>query len=126
MTRPHLGGTVRQLASLRPVLKPRAMLGYVVGDKASYLQVMIQIGEILTELANELSYEVCRLDLFRETLNPPVLANRILAREERLRPCQRPQPVRPWPLLSIPLPSARGRHPQRPGEVHAGLHAGRA
>lgn len=88
MTRPHLGGTVRQLASLHPVLKPRAMLGYVVGDKASYLQIMIQIGEILTELADELSYEVCRLDPFRGTLNQPVLANRILAREERLRPCQ--------------------------------------
>jgi len=35
----------------------------------------VQIGEILTELTDELSYEVCRLDLSRETLNQLVLSS---------------------------------------------------
>ena len=81
VTRLYFGGMVRQLASLRPVLKPGAMLGYVVGDQASYLQVMIRTGEILAELAEGLGYEVCRLDLFRERF---ATATRMQIREEVL------------------------------------------
>ncbi len=66
VVRLYFGGMARQLASLRPVLKPGATLGYVVGDQASYLQVMIRTGEILAGLAAGLGYEVRRLDLFRE------------------------------------------------------------
>lgn len=81
VTRLYFGGMVRQLASLRPVLKPGAMLGYVVGDQASYLQVMIRTGEILAELAEGLGYEVCRLDLFRERF---ATATKMQVREEVL------------------------------------------
>jgi DNA modification methylase len=81
VTRLYFGGMVRQLASLRTILKPGAMLGYVVGDQASYLQVMIHTGEILGELAQELGYEVCRLDLFRERF---ATATRMQIREEVL------------------------------------------
>lgn len=66
VTRLYFGGMVRQLTSLRPLLKPGAMLGYVVGDQASYLQVMIRTGDILAELATGLGYEVISLNLFRE------------------------------------------------------------
>ena len=81
VTRLYFGGMVRQLASLRAVLKPGAMLGYVVGDQASYLQVMIRTGEILADLASGLGYEVCRLDLFRERF---ATATRAQIREEVL------------------------------------------
>lgn len=79
VTRLYFGGMARQLASLRGLLKPGAMLGYVVGDQASYLQVMIRTGEILAELAEGLGYEVCRLDLFRERF---ATATRMQMREE--------------------------------------------
>ncbi len=81
VTRLYFGGMVRQLSSLRTILKPGAKLGYVVGDQASYLQVMIRTGEILAELAQELGYEVCRLDLFRERF---ATATRARIREEVL------------------------------------------
>lgn len=81
VARLYFGGMVRQLASLRPVLKPGAMLGYVVGDQASYLQVMIRTGEILAELAEGLGYEVCRLNLFRERF---ATATKMQIREEVL------------------------------------------
>ncbi len=79
VTRLYFGGMAKQLASLRGVLKPGAMLGYVVGDQASYLQVMIRTGEILAELAEGLGYEVCRIDLFRERF---ATATRAQMREE--------------------------------------------
>jgi len=81
VTRLYFGGMAKQLASLRDVLKPGAMLGYVVGDQASYLQVMIRTGEILGELAEGLGYEVCRRDLFRERF---ATATRMQIREEVL------------------------------------------
>ncbi len=81
VTRLYFGGMVKQLASLRGVLKPGAMLGYVVGDQASYLQVMIRTGEILAELAQGLGYEVRRIDLFRERF---ATATKMQMREEVL------------------------------------------
>ncbi|PSN12211.1 DNA methyltransferase [filamentous cyanobacterium CCP5] len=64
-TKLYFGGMARHFASLRPFLKPGAMLGYVVGDQASYLQVMIRTGELLGEIAESLGYTVVSLDLFR-------------------------------------------------------------
>ncbi|MBM3327955.1 MAG: site-specific DNA-methyltransferase [Calditrichaeota bacterium] len=65
VTKLYFGGMFRHLFALREVLKPGARLGYVVGDQASYLQVMINTGEILAEIAESLGYEVLGLDLFR-------------------------------------------------------------
>lgn len=81
VTRLYFGGMVRQLTALRPALKPGASLGYVVGDQASYLQVMIRTGEIMAELAESLGYEVVSLDLFRERF---ATATRAQLREEVL------------------------------------------
>lgn len=64
----YFGGMARHFASLRPYLKPGAMLGYVVGDQASYLQVMIRTGKLLAEIAEPLGYEVVNIDLFRTRL----------------------------------------------------------
>ena len=61
----YFGGMHRHLASLRPLLRPGAQLAYVVGDQASYLQVMIRTGTLLAEIADSLGYEVTGIDLFR-------------------------------------------------------------
>jgi hypothetical protein len=53
------------LEDLKNYLKPGAKLAYVVGDQASYLQVMIRTGEIIAEIAEQCGYEVTGIDLFR-------------------------------------------------------------
>lgn len=68
VTKLYFGGMARHLASLRPFLKPGALLGYVVGDQASYLQIMIRTGQLLAEIAEPLGYEVVGIDLFRTRL----------------------------------------------------------
>ncbi len=65
VTKLYFGGMARHLTELTSVLKPGAQLAYVVGDQASYLQVLIKTGEILAEIAHEIGYEVQRVDLFR-------------------------------------------------------------
>lgn len=65
VTRLYFGGMARHLAEIRSVLKPGAMLAYVVGDQASYLRVLIQTGRLLADIAGTLGYEVVRIDLFR-------------------------------------------------------------
>jgi hypothetical protein len=64
-TRLYFGGMARHLAELRAVLRPGAWLGYVVGDQASYLRVMIRTGQLLADIAQGLGYRVERIDLFR-------------------------------------------------------------
>jgi len=61
----YFGGMVRHLADLRRVLRPDARLAYVVGDQASFLQVMIRTGQLLGKVAKSLGYEVQSIDLFR-------------------------------------------------------------
>lgn len=68
VTRLYFGGMARHLAELRPRLRPGALLGYVVGDQASYLQVMIRTGQLLADIADSLGYEVVAIDLFRTRL----------------------------------------------------------
>ncbi len=65
----YFGGMARHLEMLKPILKPGAMLAYVVGDQASYLQVMIRTGTILADIAGSLGYEPIRIDLFRTRLS---------------------------------------------------------
>jgi len=77
----YFGGMARHLAGLRRVLRPGARLAYVVGDQASYLQVMIRTGQLLARVAESLGYEVEGIDLFRERL---ATATREWLREEIL------------------------------------------
>ncbi|MFN8488380.1 MAG: DNA methyltransferase [Caldilineaceae bacterium] len=65
VTKLYFGGMARHLHELTYVLKPGAKLAYVVGDQASYLQVMIRTGQILAEIAERQGYQVERIDLFR-------------------------------------------------------------
>jgi 16S rRNA G966 N2-methylase RsmD len=68
VTKLYFGGMARHLATIRPFLKPGAHLGYVVGDQASYFQVMIKTGNILADIAKSLGYGVVGIDLFRTRL----------------------------------------------------------
>lgn len=65
VTKLYFGGMARHFMELTRILRPGAHLAYVVGDQASYLQVMIRTGELLAEIAEDIGYEVKRLDLFR-------------------------------------------------------------
>ena len=79
VTKLYFGGMARHLAELRTFLKPGAYLGYVVGDQASYLQVMIRTGQLLADIAQSLGYRVVGIDLFRTRL---ATATRQQMREE--------------------------------------------
>ncbi len=79
VTQLYFGGMAQHLASLRYLLKPGARLGYVVGDQASYLRVMIRTGQLLASIADSLGYEVESIDLFRTRL---ATATREQLREE--------------------------------------------
>jgi DNA modification methylase len=68
VTKLYFGGMFRHLRDMRTVLKPGAYLAYVVGDQASYLRVMIRTGEILSDIARSLGYDVIGIDLFRTRL----------------------------------------------------------
>jgi len=61
----YFGGMAKHLESLKPFLKKGAMLGYVVGDQASFLQVHIPTGKILGDIAEHLGYQLESIDLFR-------------------------------------------------------------
>ena len=61
----YFGGIARHLEDLKNYLKPGAKLAYVVGDQASYLQVMIRTGELIAEIAQQCGYELIGIDLFR-------------------------------------------------------------
>jgi hypothetical protein len=65
VTKLYFGGMAHHLAELRSVLRTGAQLAYVVGDQASYLRVMIRTGKLLAEIAQDLGYELTRIDLFR-------------------------------------------------------------
>jgi hypothetical protein len=69
VTRLYFGGMARHFASLRSVLEPGAHLAYVVGDQASYFQVMIRTGQILGRIAETLGYQCEGIDLFRTRLS---------------------------------------------------------
>ncbi|MBI4538610.1 MAG: DNA methyltransferase [Gemmatimonadetes bacterium] len=79
VTKLYFGGMACHLAELRGILRPAARLAYVVGDQASYLQVMIRTGQLLAEIAAALGYEVAGIDLFRTRL---ATATRKKLREE--------------------------------------------
>ncbi|HJU11141.1 MAG TPA: DNA methyltransferase [Candidatus Binataceae bacterium] len=82
VTKLYFGGIARHLADLRSVLRPGAQLAYVVGDQASYFQVMIRTGKLLADLAESLGYEVRDIALFRTRL---ATATKAELREEVVR-----------------------------------------
>ncbi len=61
----YFGGIKRHLLDLQGALRPGAQLAYVVGDQASFFQILIRTGELLAEIAEEAGYQVKGIDLFR-------------------------------------------------------------
>ncbi|MDT8303318.1 MAG: hypothetical protein RQ760_17705, partial [Sedimentisphaerales bacterium] len=65
----YFGGMARHLKELKWALRPGAQLAYVVGDQASYFRIPIRTGEILSNIAIEIGYELVGIDLFRTRLS---------------------------------------------------------
>lgn len=61
----YFGGMTRHLFELRQALKPNARVAMVVGDQASYLQVLIRTGRLLGNIGEQLGYKVEKIDHFR-------------------------------------------------------------
>ena len=61
----YFGGMTRHLSELRHALKPNARVAMVVGDQASYLQVLIRTGRLLGNIGEQLGYKVEKIDHFR-------------------------------------------------------------
>lgn len=69
VTRHYFGGMARHFIQLKPVLRQGAHLVYVVGDQASFFQVMIRTGQLLAEVAESVGYKVKEIQLFRSRLS---------------------------------------------------------
>lgn len=64
----YFGGMYRHLKSLRPLLADGARLAYVVGDQMSFFRAPIRTAQLLAELAEDVGYEVERIELWRTRL----------------------------------------------------------
>jgi hypothetical protein len=65
----YFGGIYRHLLGLKKYLNHNAYLAYVVGDQASYFQILINTGSILAEIAEDIGYKVDTIDVFRTRLS---------------------------------------------------------
>jgi DNA modification methylase len=65
----YFGGIYRHLIGLKKYLNHNAYLAYVVGDQASYFQILINTGSILAEIAEDIGYKVDNIDIFRSRLS---------------------------------------------------------
>ncbi|GMO11179.1 MAG: hypothetical protein Ta2D_13420 [Rickettsiales bacterium] len=65
----YFGGMYRHLKELKTHLNRGAYLAYVVGDQASYFQILIHTGQILAEIADDIGYKVESIETFRSRLS---------------------------------------------------------
>ena len=68
----YFGGMRRHLRSLRPKLRGKARLAYVVGDQLSFLMVPIATARLLAEVAGAEGYKTIGCDLWRERVGTKV------------------------------------------------------
>jgi hypothetical protein len=85
----YFGGMRRHLRSLRPKLRAKARLAYVVGDQLSFLLVPIATARLLAEVAEAEGYKTIGCDLWRERIgtkvrNSPTNQKTVRVREEIL------------------------------------------
>ena len=62
----YFGGMRRHFRALRPKLKPKAHLAYVLGDQLSFLMVPIATAELLGQVAKAEGFKVVGRELWRE------------------------------------------------------------
>lgn len=65
VTKEYFGGMTRHLRALRPLLRKGAPCAYIVGDQASYFQTRIPTAKILSEIAEQLGFEVELIRVWR-------------------------------------------------------------
>jgi len=68
----YFGGMRKHLRSLRPNLRAKARLAYVVGDQLSFLMVPIPTARLLAEVAGTEGYKTIGCDLWRERVGTKV------------------------------------------------------
>jgi hypothetical protein len=68
----YFGGMRRHLRPLRPKLRAKARLAYVVGDQLSFLMVPIATARLLAEVAEAEGYKTIGCDLWRERVGTKV------------------------------------------------------
>ena len=68
----YFGGMRKHLRALRPKLKHRAKLAYVVGDQLSFLLVPVATAKLLSEVASVEGYRTVACDLWRERVGTKV------------------------------------------------------
>lgn len=81
----YFGGMRRHFRSLRPKLKRRARLAYVVGDQFSFLMVPIATAKLLSEIASAEGYRTVGCDLWRERVGTKVRNSRQQEKTVRVR-----------------------------------------
>jgi DNA modification methylase len=81
----YFGGLRRHLRSLRPKLRAKARLAYVVGDQLSYLMVPIATARLLAEVARTEGYKIIGCDLWRERVGTKVRNSRTNQTTVRIR-----------------------------------------
>lgn len=68
----YFGGMRRHFRALRPKLKPKASLAYVLGDQLSFLMVPIATAELLGEVAKAEGFKVVGRELWRERIGTKI------------------------------------------------------
>ncbi|MFQ5799127.1 MAG: DNA methyltransferase [Bacteroidota bacterium] len=68
----YFGGMRRHLRALRPKLKPKSCLAYVLGDQLSFLMVPIATAELLGQVAEVEGFKVVGRELWRERVGTKV------------------------------------------------------
>jgi len=68
----YFGGMRRHLRALRPKLRRRAKLAYVVGDQLSFLMVPVATAKLLAEVAAAEGYKTIGCELWRERIGTKV------------------------------------------------------
>ena len=81
----YFGGMRRHFRALRPKLKPKALLAYVLGDQLSYLMVPIATAELLGEIAETEGFRIVGRELWRERIGTKVRNSETNQRSVRTR-----------------------------------------
>jgi DNA modification methylase len=68
----YFGGMRRHLRALKPKLKRKAKLAYVVGDQLSFLMVPVATATLLSEVAAAEGYKTTGIELWRERVGTKV------------------------------------------------------
>ena len=81
----YFGGMRLHFRALRPKLKPKSRLAYVVGDQLSFLMVPIATADLLGQVAESEGYRVIGRELWRERIGTKVRNSEDNQRTVRVR-----------------------------------------